>query len=216
MIKDSLWWVKYFLDFSILRNLQTILKTGRHFVLISMIIKLSSVLFEKSTVLKSKKDCEKVSQRLSSYRFPMHKLWRVVNNRKRGVSFVSKSKFMLMKWCCVSQTIWCKLYIFNLPHVCVCVARCKSQSYVFYSNASCYRRMNIHLWRERSAVVGRVLELPAFVPIIVIFVGRVGFSLGSIQDRLGMLYQATQATPYMGLTNALARCEVPLIVFFLS
>ena len=123
MTKDSFWWVKYFLDFSILRNLQTILKTGRHFVVISMIIKLSSELFKNSTVLKSKKDCEKVSQRLSSYRLPMHKLWRLDNNRKSGVSFVSKSKFMLIKWCCVSQTIWCKLYIFNLPHVCVCVSQ---------------------------------------------------------------------------------------------
>ncbi|GFO20501.1 ATP-binding cassette sub-family g member 5 [Plakobranchus ocellatus] len=66
-------------------------------------------------------------------------------------------------------------------------------------------RMNIHLWRERSAVVGRLIELPLFVPFIVIFVGQVGYSLASIQDRLGILYQATQATPYMGLTNAVAR-----------
>ncbi|RUS80972.1 hypothetical protein EGW08_011247, partial [Elysia chlorotica] len=69
-------------------------------------------------------------------------------------------------------------------------------------------RMNIHLWRERSAVVGRIFELPMFVPFIVLFVGRVGNSLGSIQDRLGMLYQATQAPAYMGLTSALARFPV--------
>ncbi|GFO10245.1 ATP-binding cassette sub-family g member 5 [Plakobranchus ocellatus] len=68
-------------------------------------------------------------------------------------------------------------------------------------------RMNLHLWRDRSNLVGRLLQLPFFVPFMIIFIGRLGFTMGSIQDRLGILYQGTQAPPYIGLTNAVATCE---------
>ncbi|KAK3772827.1 hypothetical protein RRG08_062509, partial [Elysia crispata] len=65
-------------------------------------------------------------------------------------------------------------------------------------------RMNVHLWRDRANLVGRLTQLPIFVPFLILYIGRLGYSMGSIQDRMGLIYQSTQAPPYIGLTNALA------------
>lgn len=64
-------------------------------------------------------------------------------------------------------------------------------------------RMNVHLWRERSFFLGRFLMLPFFVPFILIFLGRLGHNQGSIQDRLGVIYQSSQVPPYVGIINAI-------------
>ncbi|XP_012940212.1 ATP-binding cassette sub-family G member 5 [Aplysia californica] len=65
-------------------------------------------------------------------------------------------------------------------------------------------RMNVHLQRDRGSFIGRLAHLPFFVPFILIFVGRLGTNEGSIQDRLGVVYQAVQTPPYMGLLHAVA------------
>ncbi|GFR98642.1 ATP-binding cassette sub-family G member 5 [Elysia marginata] len=64
-------------------------------------------------------------------------------------------------------------------------------------------RMNVHLWRDRANLVGRLCQLPVFVPFMILYIGRLGYTMASIQDRMGLIYQGTQAPPYIGLTNAL-------------
>ncbi|KAH9488423.1 ATP-binding cassette sub- G member 5 [Bulinus truncatus] len=65
-------------------------------------------------------------------------------------------------------------------------------------------RMNVHIWRNRGGLLGRFVFMPLFVPFILIFLGQLGLNQGSIQDRLGVIYQASQVPPYMGIVNAIA------------
>ncbi|XP_059144004.1 ATP-binding cassette sub-family G member 5-like [Physella acuta] len=75
-------------------------------------------------------------------------------------------------------------------------------------------RMNVHLWRDRSAFLGRFLLLPFFVPFILMFLGKLGYNQGSIQDRLGVIYQATQVPPYLGIVNGIALFPVLRSLFY--
>ncbi|KAH9488427.1 ATP-binding cassette sub- G member 5 [Bulinus truncatus] len=65
-------------------------------------------------------------------------------------------------------------------------------------------RMNVHLKRDRGAFLGRFLLLPFFIPFILMFLGRLSLNQGSIQDRLGIIYQSIQVSPYVGLVNGIA------------
>ncbi|XP_055879277.1 ATP-binding cassette sub-family G member 5-like isoform X1 [Biomphalaria glabrata] len=65
-------------------------------------------------------------------------------------------------------------------------------------------RMNIHVWRNRGDCLGRFIFLPFFIPFIIMFLGRLGLNQESIQDRLGVIYQASQVPPYMGIVNGVA------------
>ncbi|RUS80974.1 hypothetical protein EGW08_011249, partial [Elysia chlorotica] len=65
-------------------------------------------------------------------------------------------------------------------------------------------RMNVHLWRERSRLIGRFVQQAFFVPFLILFIGRVGDGVDGIQDRLGLIYQAVSSSPYLALTNAVA------------
>ncbi|KAK3777342.1 hypothetical protein RRG08_062507 [Elysia crispata] len=65
-------------------------------------------------------------------------------------------------------------------------------------------RMNVHLWRERSRLVGRFVQQAFFVPFLILFIGRVSDNVDGIQDRLGLIYQGVSSAPYLALTNAVA------------
>ncbi|KAI8784889.1 ATP-binding cassette sub-family G member 5 [Biomphalaria glabrata] len=75
-------------------------------------------------------------------------------------------------------------------------------------------RMNVHLKRDRSAFLARFLLLPFFVPFILMFLGRLGNNQGSIQDRLGIIYQSIQVAPYVGLVNGIAFFPVLRDLFY--
>ncbi|CAG5128729.1 unnamed protein product [Candidula unifasciata] len=76
------------------------------------------------------------------------------------------------------------------------------------------KRMYIHLWRDRGAFLGRFLMLPFFVPFILIFLGRLNTEQESIQNRLGLIYQATQVTAYVGMTHSIALFPVLRELFY--
>ncbi|XP_025105777.1 LOW QUALITY PROTEIN: ATP-binding cassette sub-family G member 5-like [Pomacea canaliculata] len=65
-------------------------------------------------------------------------------------------------------------------------------------------RLTLNLYRDKMAFINRFILLPAFVPFILIFLGRLQNNQRSIQDRLGLLYQSVQVPPYVGILNALA------------
>ncbi|GFO20502.1 ATP-binding cassette sub-family g member 5 [Plakobranchus ocellatus] len=65
-------------------------------------------------------------------------------------------------------------------------------------------RMNVHLWRERTRLLGRIFQHAFFVPFMILYIGRVDNDMGGIQDRMGLLYQTVQTGPYIALTNVVA------------
>ncbi|XP_070210258.1 ATP-binding cassette sub-family G member 5-like [Littorina saxatilis] len=74
----------------------------------------------------------------------------------------------------------------------------------FRSFSTVVSRMNVNLSRDGLAYFNRIIALPVFVPFIVIFLGRMKHNQGSIQDRIGILYNSVQVPPYLGIINNVA------------
>ena len=70
-----------------------------------------------------------------------------------------------------------------------------------------FRRMNVNLSRDPLAYFSRFIQLPIFVPFILIFLGRLKHNQGSIQDRIGILYNTVSVPPYMGIISNVAFCK---------
>ncbi|XP_076442875.1 ATP-binding cassette sub-family G member 5-like [Babylonia areolata] len=65
-------------------------------------------------------------------------------------------------------------------------------------------RMNLNLARDRLSCFNRVMMLPAFMPFLLAFLGRLQHNQRSIQDRIGLLYNSVQVPPYMAIMNNIA------------
>ncbi|KAL4238380.1 hypothetical protein ACF0H5_003089 [Mactra antiquata] len=65
-------------------------------------------------------------------------------------------------------------------------------------------RMNKNLFRDRKDYFARIFLLPLFMVFIIIFLGRLGHTYKSIQDRIGLIYNATTGPPFMGIINSVA------------
>ncbi|KAK7477475.1 hypothetical protein BaRGS_00031299 [Batillaria attramentaria] len=66
------------------------------------------------------------------------------------------------------------------------------------------KRMNVNLARDRKNFLGRLFFFPFFVPFVIMFLGRLGHSQTSIQDRIGLLYNTVQVPPHMAILNNIA------------
>nr|KAG5692505.1 hypothetical protein BaRGS_018710 [Batillaria attramentaria] len=66
------------------------------------------------------------------------------------------------------------------------------------------KRMNVNLARDRKNFLGRLFFFPFFVPFVIMFLGRLGNSQTSIQDRIGLLYNTVQVPPHMAILNNIA------------
>ncbi|XP_050406393.1 ATP-binding cassette sub-family G member 5 isoform X1 [Patella vulgata] len=64
-------------------------------------------------------------------------------------------------------------------------------------------RFNVNLWRDKRTFLSRIFLFPFYVFFVCIFLGRLGYSQQSIQDRLGLLYQAVSSPPFIALINVM-------------
>ncbi|XP_045159980.2 ATP-binding cassette sub-family G member 5-like [Mercenaria mercenaria] len=65
-------------------------------------------------------------------------------------------------------------------------------------------RMYTNVFRDRKDYFARIFLLPLFMVFILIFLGRLKHTQSSIQDRIGLIYNATTAPPFMGIINSIA------------
>jgi len=70
----------------------------------------------------------------------------------------------------------------------------------------------VHVERDRDIYVGRLFLLLTFTPIICLFFWRIGLNPGSVQDRIGIIYQGVFTPPYICIANSILFCKYLITV----
>lgn len=73
-----------------------------------------------------------------------------------------------------------------------------------------YRRTVRNLSRDRMGVIMRLSQNLIYGLFVAFFVMNLDDDVnkGAVQDRIGIIYQAMGASPYTGMLNAVALCEL--------
>lgn len=75
---------------------------------------------------------------------------------------------------------------------------------------SVYRRTVRNLSRDRMGVLMRLSQNLIYGLFVAFFVMHLDTDVtkGAVQDRIGIIYQSVGASPYTGMLNAVALCEL--------